>query len=66
MLGSEGIFGIVTEATIRLHPLPSVSHYCGYLFRDFASGVAAIREAYVGVEVARAALPGLEHSVAAA
>lgn len=28
--------------------------------------VAEIREAYVGVEVARAALPGLQHSVAAA
>jgi alkyldihydroxyacetonephosphate synthase len=45
VLGSEGIFGIVTEATLRLHPVSVASDYYGYLFRDFASGLAAIREA---------------------
>jgi alkyldihydroxyacetonephosphate synthase len=45
VLGSEGVFGIVTEATLRIVPVPAVSDYRGYLFRDFASGAAAIREA---------------------
>jgi alkyldihydroxyacetonephosphate synthase len=44
-LGSEGAFGIVTQATVRLRAAPESSDYRGYLFRDFASGAAAIREA---------------------
>ncbi|MDE2164014.1 MAG: FAD-binding oxidoreductase [Alphaproteobacteria bacterium] len=44
-LGSEGVFGIITEATIRVRPRPEVSDYRGYLFRDFESGMAAIRMA---------------------
>jgi alkyldihydroxyacetonephosphate synthase len=45
VLGSEGAFGIITEATVRLRATPSVSDYRGYLFRDFESGAAAIRTA---------------------
>jgi len=45
VLGSEGTFGIITEATIRVHPAPTAHDYRGYLFRDFASGAAAIRTA---------------------
>ncbi|MEJ0025234.1 MAG: FAD-binding oxidoreductase [Rhizomicrobium sp.] len=44
-LGSEGAFGVVTEATLRIRPVPAVRDYRGYLFRDFAGGAAAIREA---------------------
>jgi alkyldihydroxyacetonephosphate synthase len=44
-LGSEGAFGVITEATVRLRALPVASDYRGYLFRDFASGIAAIRAA---------------------
>lgn len=45
VLGSEGVFGIITEATVRLHAAPAASEYYGYLFKDFASGIAAIRRA---------------------
>ena len=45
VLGSEGAFGIITEATVRLHPAPAAADYRGYLFRDFESGTAAIRAA---------------------
>ncbi len=45
VLGSEGAFGIITEATVRIHSAAQTSDYCGYLFRDFGSGAAAIRTA---------------------
>ncbi|MDE2494291.1 MAG: FAD-binding oxidoreductase [Alphaproteobacteria bacterium] len=45
IVGSEGVFGIVTEATVRVRPQPAVCDYRGYLFRDFESGMAAIRAA---------------------
>jgi alkyldihydroxyacetonephosphate synthase len=45
VLGSEGVFGIITEATIRVRQRPQASDYRGYLFRDFESGMAAIRMA---------------------
>jgi len=45
VLGSEGIFGIVTEATMRLREVPKVCDYRSWLFPDFESGMAAVREA---------------------
>jgi len=44
-VGSEGAFGIVTEAQFRVHAVPKVQDFRGFLFRDFATGAAAIREA---------------------
>lgn len=43
-IGSEGIFGIITEATMRIRPVPDVYDYRGLIFRNFAAGVSAIRE----------------------
>jgi alkyldihydroxyacetonephosphate synthase len=43
--GSEGIFGIVTEARVHVRPAPDVRDYYGYLFRDLETGVEAVREA---------------------
>ena len=42
--GSEGILGIITEATVRVHPTPEAVDRRGYLFPDFERGLAAVRE----------------------
>ncbi|MFM9861984.1 MAG: FAD-binding oxidoreductase [Micropepsaceae bacterium] len=43
MVGSEGAFGVITEATVRIHAVPKASDYAAYLFPDFASGAEAVR-----------------------
>jgi len=43
ILGSEGILGVIVEATLRIRPRPRVQDIRGMMFRDFDSGVAAIR-----------------------
>jgi alkyldihydroxyacetonephosphate synthase len=42
-LGSEGAFGIITEVTLRVRPVPEASRYEGFSFPSFSSGLAAIR-----------------------
>jgi len=45
VIGSEGAFGVITEARVRALALPQAADYRGFLFRDFASGITAIRQA---------------------
>jgi len=45
VIGSEGEFGIVTQARVRIHETPSKKIYTGFLFPDFKSGTEAIRTA---------------------
>ncbi len=43
VLGSEGRLGIVTRATVRVRRLPEAEDFGAALFRDWESGVQAVR-----------------------
>ena len=51
LLGSEGVLGVIVEATVRVRACAARSDERGMLFRSFTAGVAAVREA------ARAEIP---------
>jgi alkyldihydroxyacetonephosphate synthase len=44
ILGSEGRFGIVTRAIVRVQKLPKIERFYGVFFRDWSSGTDAVRE----------------------
>ncbi|MCP4641188.1 MAG: FAD-binding oxidoreductase [bacterium] len=61
--GSEGILGIITEAEVRIERVPDVKDYRGYVFAEFAAGVAATREMMQeGVPTAMIRLSDLEET----
>jgi alkyldihydroxyacetonephosphate synthase len=43
-IGSEGTFGVITEATMRVHARPERRTVPGYLFPEFEAGIEAMRE----------------------
>jgi len=45
-IGSEGVLGIITEATLRLFPIPEERRFRSYSFPDVHSGLEAIRQIF--------------------
>ncbi len=43
LLGSEGVFGVITEVTLRVRPVPASARDEAWSFPDYASGAAALR-----------------------
>jgi alkyldihydroxyacetonephosphate synthase len=44
LTGSEGAYGIITRATLKLHPLPRQRAFSSFLFPSFEAGVSAARQ----------------------
>ena len=43
LIGSEGVFGVITRVRVRVHPVPEATRYEAWSFPDFATGTAALR-----------------------
>lgn len=43
LVGSEGVFGVITAVRVRVHPVPESTRYEAWSFPDFATGAAALR-----------------------
>jgi alkyldihydroxyacetonephosphate synthase len=43
IVGSEGVLGVISEATLRVRPAPAARHYEAWSFRSFAEGCEALR-----------------------
>ncbi|WP_205698386.1 FAD-binding oxidoreductase [Conexibacter sp. SYSU D00693] len=44
LVGSEGAFGVITQAALRVAPLPAERRYEAWVFPDFRAGAACFRE----------------------
>ena len=56
LVGSEGVLGVITEATLRVRHRPETTHYEGWMFRSFEQGAEAFRaleQRHVAPDVAR-------------
>lgn len=47
-LGAEGILGVITELSLRVHQIPEAREFEGWTFPDFATGVDALRRVAQG------------------
>ncbi|MFQ5864634.1 MAG: glycerol-3-phosphate dehydrogenase [bacterium] len=43
LIGSEGSYGIITQATVKLHPLPGYREFPSFLFHCFEEGMWAVQ-----------------------
>ncbi|MGB6513596.1 MAG: FAD-binding oxidoreductase, partial [Mycobacterium sp.] len=43
LIGSEGVFGIITRVRVRVHPAPQATRYEAWSFTDFGTGTAPLR-----------------------
>ena len=43
LIGSEGVFGVITRVRLRVHRIPEAVRYEAWSFPDFATGTAALR-----------------------
>ncbi|KAK9739288.1 FAD binding domain [Popillia japonica] len=43
VMGSEGTFGVITEVTLKVRPVPTCRKYGSIVFPDFESGVKCMR-----------------------
>ena len=40
-LGSEGTLGVITEVTLKVHPMPEAREFRAYVFKDFHTAMSA-------------------------
>ncbi len=45
-IGTEGVFGVITRATVRAFPMPQKRRLMGYRFDSFESGFKAVQEVF--------------------
>jgi alkyldihydroxyacetonephosphate synthase len=43
LIGSEGVFGVITRVRVRVHPIPEANRYEAWSFPDFTTGADALR-----------------------
>ncbi len=43
LIGSEGVFGVITRVRLHVHPVPETTRYEAWSFPDFPTGAAALR-----------------------
>lgn len=64
ILGSEGRFGIVTRAILRVQPVPEVDRFHAFFFHSWEEGAEAVREiAQRGIPVSMLRLSDAEETV---